>query len=164
MKTTLGARVALAIVAVSTAAAALTGCSAGASGGASPSASPTATKAPAHAKVSADQSKADACKAVNDTLQELQGMQSQASAAMSDPQKALDLFDQMNGTMTALKDKVGNPEVKAAVDKASGAVDDYATFLHDAVTNPASVDASKVSEKATAISESFTAVGQVCAG
>ncbi|ERK71811.1 hypothetical protein N136_01844 [Leifsonia aquatica ATCC 14665] len=90
-------------------------------------------------------------------------MQSEASAAMSDPQKALALFDQMNDTMTSIKDKVGNPEVKAPVDKAAAAIDDYATFLHDAVQNPASVDASSVGAKATAITESFTEVGKVCA-
>lgn len=161
MKKTLAARLALAVVAVSTVAAAVTGCSAGGSGESASSTS--SSKSSAEAKVSADQSKADACAAVKTGLEKLQGMQSQASAAMSDPQKALQLFDQMSETVSGIKDEVGNPEVKAPVDKASAAIDDYATFLHDAVQNPASIDASKVGEKATAITESFTELGKVCA-
>ncbi len=163
MKNTLAARLALAVVAVSTVTAAVTGCSAGGSGGSASSSSSSSSKPSAEAKVSADQSKADACAAVKSGLEKLQGMQSQASAAMSDPQKALALFDQMSDTVSGIKDQVGNPEVKAPVDKASAAIDDYATFLHDAVQNPASIDASKVGEKATAITESFTELGKVCA-
>ncbi|MFF2051226.1 hypothetical protein ACFVU2_06440 [Leifsonia sp. NPDC058194] len=161
MKKTFGARLALAAVTIATVTAAVTGCSAGGSGDSTTSSS--SPKPSAAAKASADQSKADACAAVKAGLQKLQSMQSEASAAMSDPQKALDLFDQMSDTMTSIKDQVGNPEVKAPVDKASAAIDDYATFLHDAVSNPASIDASKVGEKATAITESFTEVGKVCA-
>jgi cell division protein FtsX len=160
MKKTLATRVALAIVAVSTVTAAVTGCSAGGSDAASTS---STSKSSSAAKVSADQSKADACAAVKTGLEKLQSMQSEASAAMSDPQKALDLFDQMSDTMSSIKDQVGNPEVKAPVDKAAAAIDDYATFLHDAVKNPTSIDASKVGEKATAITETFTEVGKVCA-
>lgn len=160
MKNTLAARLALAVVAVSTVTAAITGCSAGGSG---ESASSSSSKPSAEAKVSSDQSKADACAAVKSGLEKLQGMQSQASAAMSDPQKALALFDQMSDTVSGIRDQVGNPEVKAPVDKASAAIDDYATFLHDAVQNPASIDASQVGAKATAITESFTELGKVCA-
>lgn len=162
MKNTLGARLALTVVAVSTVTAALVGCSAGGSGG-SASSGTSSTTPSAEAKVSADQSKADACAAVKAGLTKLQSMQSEASAAMSDPQKALELFDQMSDTVSGIKDQVGNPEVKAPVDKAAAAIDDYATFLHDAVQNPASIDASKVGEKATAITEAFTEVGKVCA-
>lgn len=161
MKNSFGARLALAVVTIATVTAAVTGCSTGGSGDASSSSS--SSKSSAAAKASSDQSKADACAVVKSGLEKLQSMQSEASAAMSDPQKALDLFDQMNDTMNSIKDKVGNPEVKAPVDKAAAAIDDYATFLHDAVQNPASIDASKVGEKATAITESFTAVGKVCA-
>lgn len=151
----------LAALTIATVTAAVTGCSAGGSGDSASSSS--SSKPSAAAKVSADQSKADACAVVKSGLEKLQSMQSEASAAMSDPQKALALFDQMNDTMTSIKDKVGNPEVKAPVDKAAAAIDDYATFLHDAVQNPASIDASSVGAKATAITESFTAVGKVCA-
>lgn len=163
MKNSFGARLALAVVTIATVTAAVTGCSTGGSGDASSSSSSSSSKSSAAAKASSDQSKADACAVVKSGLEKLQSMQSEASAAMSDPQKALDLFDQMNDTMNSIKDKVGNPEVKAPVDKAAAAIDDYATFLHDAVQNPASIDASKVGEKATAITESFTAVGKVCA-
>jgi len=162
MKKTFGARLALAAVTIATVTAAVTGCSAGGSDDSSSSAS-ASSKPSAAAKASADQSKADACAVVKSGLEKLQSMQSEASAAMSDPQKALALFDQMNDTMTSIKDKVGNPEVKAPVDKAAAAIDDYATFLHDAVQNPASIDASSVGAKATAITESFTEVGKVCA-
>jgi hypothetical protein len=162
MKKTFGARLALAAVTIATVTAAVTGCSAGGSGDSSSSSS-ASSKPSAAAKASTDQSKADACAVVKSGLEKLQSMQSEASAAMSDPQKALALFDQMNDTMTSIKDKVGNPEVKAPVDKAAAAIDDYATFLHDAVQNPASVDASSVGAKATAITESFTEVGKVCA-
>lgn len=161
MNTTFGARLALAAVTIATVTAAVTGCSAGGSGDSASSGSSSTPSAAA--KVSADQSKSDACAVVKAGLEKLQGMQSEASAAMSDPQKALDLFDQMSDTMTSIKDKVGNPDVKAPVDKASAAIDDYASFLHDAVQNPASIDASTVGEKATAITESFTEVGKVCA-
>ncbi|GIT78826.1 hypothetical protein LLS1_04950 [Leifsonia sp. LS1] len=163
MKRTLTTRLTLAAVTVVAVAGAVTGCSAGASNDTASTSASSTSKPSAEAKVSADQSKADACTAVRAGLQKLQSMQSEASAAMSDPQKALALFDQMNETMTSIKDQVGNPEVKASVDKAAAAIDDYATFLHDAVQNPASVDASKVGEKATAITESFTEVGKVCA-
>ncbi|GAA0434459.1 hypothetical protein [Leifsonia naganoensis] len=162
MKKTFGARLALAAVTIATVTAAVTGCSAGGSGDSSSSSS-ASSKPSAAAKASTDQSKADACAVVKSGLEKLQSMQSEASAAMSDPQKALALFDQMNDTMTSIKDKVGNPEVKAPVDKAAAAIDDYATFLHDAVQNPASIDASSVGAKATAITESFTEVGKVCA-
>lgn len=162
MKKTFGARLALAAVTIATVTAAVTGCSAGGSDDSSSSAS-ASSKPSAAAKASADQSKADACAVVKSGLEKLQSMQSEASAAMSDPQKALAVFDQMNDTMTSIKDKVGNPEVKAPVDKAAAAIDDYATFLHDAVQNPASIDASSVGAKATAITESFTEVGKVCA-
>ena len=162
MKKTFGARLALAAVTIATVTAAVTGCSAGGSDDSSSSAS-ASSKPSAAAKASADQSKADACAVVKSGLEKLQSMQSEASAAMSDPQKALALFDQMNDTMTSIKDKVGNPEVKAPVDKAAAAIDDYASFLHDAVQNPASIDASSVGAKATAITESFTEVGKVCA-
>jgi len=161
MKKTFGARLVLAALTIATVTAAVTGCSAGGSGDSASSSS--SSKPSAAAKVAADQSKADACAVVKSGLEKLQSMQSEASAAMSDPQKALALFDQMNDTMTSIKDKVGNPEVKAPVDKAAAAIDDYATFLHDAVQNPASIDASSVGAKATAITESFTAVGKVCA-
>lgn len=161
MKKTFGARLALAAVTIATVTAAVTGCSAGGSGDAASSSA--SSKPSAAAKASADQSKADACAVVKSGLEKLQSMQSEASAAMSDPQKALDLFDQMNDTMTSIKDKVGNPEVKAPVDKAAAAIDEYATFLHDAVKDPTSIDASSVGAKATAITESFTEVGKVCA-
>ncbi|MFJ3490756.1 hypothetical protein [Leifsonia aquatica] len=163
MKKTFGARLALAAVAIATVTAAVTGCSAGGSGDSSSSSASASSKPSAAAKASADQSKADACAVVKSGLEKLQSMQSEASAAMSDPQKALALFDQMNDTMTSINDKVGNPEVKAPVQKAAAAIDEYATFLHDAVQDPTSIDASSVGAKATAITESFTEVGKVCA-
>lgn len=162
MNRTLGARLAIATVAVATVASALTGCSA--FGGSDVSSSSTSSpRSSVASTVSPDQSKADACAAVRSGIDTLQGLQSQAGAAMSDPQKALDLFGKMADTMQSIESQVGNPEVKAPLDKAAAAVDDYAAFLHDVVKNPLSIDVKKAGEKATALTQSVTDLARVCA-
>ncbi|WP_349866092.1 hypothetical protein [Leifsonia sp. WHRI 6310E] len=160
MKNTLAARLTLAAVSIVTVAAALTGCSAADSGGSASTSSPTQTAA---AKVSPDQSKAEACTVVKAGFDKVQRMQGEASAAMSDPQKALDLLDQMNDTVTSIKDQVGNPEVKAPVDKAAAAVNDLATLLHGYVKNPATANFSAIGEKSTALAQAISDVSGICA-
>ena len=160
MKNTLAARLTLAAVSIVTVAAALTGCSAADPGGSASTSSPTQTAA---AKVSPDQSKAEACTVVKAGFDKVQRMQSEASAAMSDPQKALDLLDQMNDTLTSIKDQVGNPEVKAPVDKAAAAVNDLATLLHGYVKNPATANFSAIGEKSTALAQAISDVSGICA-
>lgn len=84
-------------------------------------------------------------------------------SSMSDPKKALEVFDKMTAKIEDVDGKVSNTEVKKATSGAVAAIDDYAAFIKSAVNDPSSVDTSKVSEKTSKLTKAFTEVGKVCA-
>ncbi len=140
------------------AAALLAGCSgtgddtAGAAGtGASAKASATPTQAaPA-------QTKAEACKQVEDALKSFIAEQS-SSSAPADPKARAELVDDFTARLEAALPKVGNEQVKADFTTFTKAAEGYADALRS--TGSATSDAAKQSE--TEVQDSLKAISTDC--
>lgn len=147
-------------VAVATAALALllAGCSGG-SGGASSEGPKNETQQSSVPPAAADQSKADACKIVQDGLTEFSTLSSEMDP--SNPQGVLDKFKELSTKTSDSLASITNAEVKPAATKAATALGDYVTFLEAVIADPSK--ASDMTEKVTALQEGFTEVGTVCA-
>ncbi|MCD1570902.1 hypothetical protein [Agromyces mediolanus] len=149
------------IAAVSFAAMALllAGCASGgnAEGTAAKSEKQTEKQAEAPA---AEQTKQEACTDVQTALQELSGL---SSVDASDPAAALAALKDASGTVSETAAKVGNPEVKAAADQAAVALDEYVVYLDSMVADPANADIAAMGDHITALQESVTELGTVCA-
>lgn len=146
-------------VAVATAALTLmlAGCTGGSSGtdATGPTKGGTENSAPAQA----DQSKADACKIIQDSLTEF----SQATSEMdpTKPQEVLDKFKELSASSVDALNSITNEEVKAGAGKAATALEGYIEFLDVAMTDPSKIG--EMSDQVADLQAAFTEVGTVCA-
>lgn len=121
------------------------------------SSSAQASSAPAPA---GDQSKADACQIVQEQFQAVS--QAGSSIDTSDPQATLTQFRELATQVDTEFGGITNEEVAPAAQKASGALNEYATFLEGLIADPNT--ASGLSDQVTALQESFTDAATVCTG
>ena len=142
------------VVAAGALALSLAGCSTGgskASGG-----SGSSDAAPA-------QTRAQACDAVKTAAQDgTEAMSDSFSKLTTDPSAALVGLKSFSTTFHAAAEKVGNADVKKAVDKADASLTDFITQVGAYVADPASVDTAKLTAASTAFSTDFSAIGKVC--
>jgi hypothetical protein len=150
-------------LAVTTAALALllTGC-AGGSGSTSsePATAETQQSQSSAPEAATDQSKADACKIVQDSFTEFGELSGSVDA--SDPQGALDGFKALSAKAGDALNGITNSEVKPAATKAAAALGEYVSFLETVISDPSK--ASDLSGQVTALQEGFTEAATVCAG
>ncbi len=116
---------------------------------------PTATAA-------APQSHAAACVLVQDGLKKVSALQAQASSVAGDPSKASALLDKLDAQVRSIDDTITNTTVKRVTSSARTAVDGFATYLRDAIRNPASIDVTQVQQKADDLGTRFAAVQKEC--
>jgi hypothetical protein len=147
-------------IAVVTAALALTltGCTGGGGGGVTTSSSGGSVQSSAPAE-SGDQSKAEACQIVQDSLAEFSELSSDMNA--SDPQGVVDKFKELYTNATTSLGEITNAEVKPAATAAAAALGEYVEFLQTAISDPSKLG--DMSAKVTALQESLTEVGTLCA-
>src|SRR5690349_12157571 len=107
----------------------LTGCTGGGGGGATTSSTGGSAQSSAPAGAS-DQSKADACQIVQDSLAEFSELSSDMNA--SDPQGVVDKFKELSTNATAALGEITNAEVKPAATAAAAALGEYVEFLQSA--------------------------------
>lgn len=134
----------------------LTGCTGGGGGTTSPSGGGSQSSAPAEAS---DQSKAEACQIVQGSLSEFSELSSDMNA--SDPQGVVDKFTELSTKATAALGEITNAEVKPAATAAADALGEYVEFLQTAISDPSKLG--DMSTKVTALQESLTEVGTICA-
>jgi uncharacterized lipoprotein YmbA len=159
-------RSALALSAVSIAALLLTGCA-----GNNPADSTADTPLPDSSSApesesesgSSDQSVADACNELQSTLSEsATALQDGMSEFANDPQLAVDSLTEFAGEFGAVRDSLGNAEVKAQADKAGAALDEMIVALESGVADPAAFDLTAFTETATNVQTELAAIGEVC--
>lgn len=144
-------------IAVVTAALALTltGCTVGGT----PTSSSTGGAQQSSAPETSDQSKAEACQIVQDSLTEFSNLSSDMDA--SDPQGVIDKFKELSTSATSALGEITNAEVKPAATAAASALGEYVEFLQTAITDPSKLG--DISSKVTGLQEAFTQVGTICA-
>ena len=148
-------RSAFAAAAVLAALFAVTGCTADGSSG-------TGTT-PAVARPAASQSHQAACAIVIAGLKDAVAIRDRASGVMDDPAKASALMDELAGKVRSIDEKIGNPDVVKVVSGARTATDEFAKYLRDAISNPLSVDITKVKTKAEELGAKYEALQKECA-
>jgi hypothetical protein len=130
---------------------AVTGCTAG---GSAPAASHTANPS--------GQTHAQACAVVAKGLKEIAGLQGELSSVMGDPAKSSALMNKVDSAVKAIDEKVVDADVKKVTSAAAAAADDYAGYLHKAVSDPKSIDVTEVQTRAEDLATTFTAVQKEC--
>jgi len=108
---------------------------------------------------SGDQSKADACQVVQDSLAEFSELSSQMDP--TNPQAIIDKFTELSSKSSDALNSITNDEVKASASKAATALGDYVEFLQVVISDPSK--AADMSGQITSLQEAFTEVGTVCA-
>jgi hypothetical protein len=151
-------------LAVTTAALALllAGCSGGGAGSSSEPAAAEGSQGQSSSAPDAasGQSKADACKIVQDSFAKFGELSGSVDA--SDPQGAVDTFKQFSSETKDALSSITNDEVKPAATKAATALEGYVGFLEAVLSDPSK--AGDMGAQATALQEGFTEAATVCAG
>ncbi|MFF1878286.1 hypothetical protein [Leifsonia sp. NPDC058230] len=146
---------AFAAAAVLAAVFALTGCTA--DGPSNPSTTAAVQRPPA------TQTHEEACGIVNDGLQAALALRDRAGEVVGDPAKASALMDELADKVKTMDEKIGNADVVKVVSDARNATDEFAKYIRDAISNPLSVDVTKVQTKAEELGAKYEAVQKECA-
>ncbi|MEZ3158712.1 hypothetical protein AB1K56_17480 [Microbacterium sp. BWR-S6Y] len=161
-------RASAAFGALAAAALLLAGCSGGASSDAAPTTAESTAPSPvssspapaASAAADGDQSKQDACQIIITSFNDV--TEASGEINTSDPQAAVDRFKEIATKVQGDFSQITNADIAPAAQNASATLNQYVTFLEGVIADPST--ASGLSEQVTALQESFTQAGTVCAG
>lgn len=136
---------------------ALSGCSVGA-----PDAANTPSAAPSES--SSDQSTAESCLILQDAVKDSAAeLQSAYAELQSDPAAAVAKIQGLADALDAGAAEITDADVKAAAEDARDSVTAMVDILEVVVADPASLDMTAFQTSATAVQDSFAAIGELCA-
>ncbi|MGR2752017.1 hypothetical protein [Agromyces arachidis] len=137
------------------------GCTAPSAPGDAGSTAPAATT---ESDASGDQSVAEACDILAAGAEEFAALSSDDAFAegMEDPEGVGHKLESASETFSSAVSDVTNPEVKEAAANADEAMRAYVTYVTEAAADPAAADLEGMGPYIEDITESFTAVGELC--